>query len=180
MQKMHIMATGWLGLLLAAAVGCSNGTIQQGDAKLPADESSAGYIDRMSSQLTVSENDAMRGVLMLLEGNDQTETFQQRVETLRTRELIADTWDLQADTPITKGKLAYMIYQATEPTPSLTLALFGPSQRYCLRNLQHLGVMAEGSWFTPVTGMEMVAVLNRADHMIQTGQPPHVLNLKGE
>jgi hypothetical protein len=168
------------GLLVVALAGCSTGTISEGQATLPAEESSAGYVDRLSSQPTVTQNDAFRGALLLLDGEDQAESFKQRVETLRDREMIDQSWDVKASAPITRGQLAYMIYQVTEMQGGVTLLLFGPSQRYCLRELQYAGVIAEGSWFAPVTGMEMVAVLNRADTMIQTGQPPHVLNLKGE
>ena len=51
-----------------------------------------------------------------------------------------------------------------------SLALTGPSQRYCLRELQYRGLMAPGIWYNDVTGMEYLAILTRADELRQTGK----------
>jgi hypothetical protein len=55
------------------------------------------------------------------------------------------------------------------------LTLSGPSQRYCLRELQFRGFVSPGLPYTPVGGMEFVAVLNRAEVYRRTGEAPQVL-----
>ena len=159
--------------------GCGTGSIENPQATLP-EESSAGFLDRVSSKPCATQNDAARGILMLVQEADQAQTFAQRVETLRQRDLAAEHWAMEADAPVTRGQLAYMVYQACDLTGGVTLTLTGPSQRYCLRELQYRGIIDRGAWFLPVSGMELVAVLNRADAIIQQGAAPHVLNLKGE
>ena len=56
-----------------AAAGCRTKPppIRSADARLPNDDGSPAYLDRIASQKVVSQNDAMRGFLMLLDGNDE-------------------------------------------------------------------------------------------------------------
>jgi len=160
-------------------VGCSAGPvrIEGGKAALPEGEGSAGFFDRVSGQKTVSENDAMRAMLLLLEDKDTAKTFQQRVGALMARKIVGPRWDYDAQRPLTKGKLAYMICQACNIKGGITLRLTGPSQRYCLRELQYRGLITPSIITTEVTGMEFVAVLTRADAHRQTGDVPDLLKV---
>ena len=165
-------------ILAAALAGCSAGPMQVAgaEASLPAKETSPGFLDRISAGPNVSENDAMRGLIMLLDGRDAAETFRQRINALLGRDVLDSTWDYDSARPITRGKLAYMIYQACEIPGGVMLTLTGPSQRYCLRELQYQGMMATGSQAGAVTGMEFVAVLNRADTYMRTGRVPEIIS----
>ncbi len=160
-------------LLLAAGCQPSQPNVAGGQAALPADEDSAGFLDRMSSQRVVTQNDAMRGLWLLMNNDkDDHADFAGRVEALRQRDIVSDGWSFQADKPLTKGQLAYMIYQACHVQGGLTLTLTGPSQRYCLRELQYQRFMSNGMIWDKVTGMEFVAVLHRALAYMQTGEVP--------
>jgi len=169
-------------ILAAALAGCSTGPMRVvgAEASLPAKEASPGFLDRVAAGPNVSENDAMRGLMMLLDGQDTAETFGQRVEKLLGRDVIDSTWDYDAARPITRGKLAYMIYQACGTPGGVMLTLTGPSQRYCLRELQYQGMMGPGTQAGAVTGMEFVAVLNRADTYMRTGEVPEIISASGE
>jgi hypothetical protein len=169
-------------LLFAAAgvVGCSQGKIENPSTTLPEKGSSAAALHRISNQKIVNQNDAMHALLLLAEGEDQAGTFQERVMKLRDLEIIDPSWNVDATKPVTRGQLAYMVYQVTDVPGGLTLLLTGPSQRYCLRELQYNGMIGPGGLFSPITGMEMVAVLDRADAYMQDGQMPDVLNPRGE
>jgi hypothetical protein len=164
-------------ILLAGATGCAGPTSQivSGHTELPPGESSAGFLDRVSSQPTVSQNDAMRGIVLLLDGKDEAESFQHRLARLKGRRILPDTGSFGAQRPLTNGLLAYMVYQACKPPGGLTLALFGPSERYCLKELQYRSFMPPGVAYGKVTGMEFVAVLNRAEAYLATGQVPEVM-----
>jgi hypothetical protein len=147
---------------------------------LPADEDSAGYLDRLSSQNTVSENDAMRGVLLMLDGKDDARSFDERRQRLLERGVVSGKWTFQKDRPITRGKFAYMIYKAIQLPGGLILAVGGPNQRYCLRELTYHQFMAQGFIYAPVTGMEYVGVLTRADTYHRTGKLPEEVALEEE
>lgn len=160
----------------AGLSGCASGSriIGKGVARA-AGENSAGYLDRMSRQPSVAENDALGGILMLLDGKDDTRTFGQRVDVLEQRGIVGPSWSHKASRALTRGRLAYMICQACDIKGGIILRLLGPSRRYCLRELQYMEVMGMGSQWGQPTGMEFVAVLTRADVYIRTGKVPDVV-----
>ena len=164
-------------LIFICCVGCDNGEIISRSENLPKGEDSAGFLDRVSSMHEVSENDAMRGILMLIAGDDTAESFQQRVQMLQERGIAPKSWDYVSDRGITRGKYAFMIYQAAKFKGGIILSVTGPSRRYCLRELQFKKVMCSGPMLTEITGMEYVAVLGRADAFVRTG---HIPNTSGE
>jgi hypothetical protein len=164
-------------VLAIGLAGCANsGQVADGGAKLPAAESSPAFLDRSSSVENVSENDGLRGVLMLLDGKDDAGDFQQRVESLRSRGIVPAGWDFDAARPLSRGRLAYMVYQACKLRGGVIVTLSGPSERYCLRELQYIGMIGRGATYSPVSGMEYVAVLSRADGYLQTGKIPETSN----
>ncbi len=174
-----ILQIAWVAAISAAvcwAAGCQGvADIAGPDAIVPRGENSAAYLDRISSQANVSENDALRGILLLLDGDDKAETFAQRVEILQGRSIVAQRWNHDASRPITRARLAYMIYQSCDMPGGVILTLTGPTQRYCLRELQWREMMRSGLGATPIAGMEFVSVLTRADTYIHTGKVPNKL-----
>jgi len=162
--------------VVAATGGCAATSLRvaDGEATLPAGENSAAFLDRMSSLDTLTENDAMRGMLML-EGGDNTKTFRQRVDLLIERKILDPKGDHAASRPLTRGKLAYMVCRACNLSGGIILRLTGNTERYCLRELQYRNMMTEGSGSTAVTGMEFSSVLTRADIYRRTGRFPNMV-----
>jgi len=177
-MKSRIAMATWL--LAASMTGCQTppGEIVQGQLKL-AGTDSAAYLDRIAAEPTVSEAQAVRGILLLL-GQEREMTFAQAVKELQQRKILPRRWRFSPERPITKGKTAYMVYQACGVRGGLTLTLIGPTQRYCLKELQYRGVMSSGVPYNTVTGMEFVAVLTRADELRQTGKVSELMRLEGE
>jgi len=166
-----------VGLLAVAAFcGCAPAGLKvvNGEATLPAEENSAAFLDRMSSLDTVTENDAMRGMLML-EGGDETKTFSQRVATLVKRKILDPKGNHDASRALTRGKLAYMSCSACKLSGGLILRLFGYSERYCLRELQYREMMTPGAPSTAISGMEFTSVLTRTDIYRRTGRFPNMV-----
>jgi len=177
MKSTITLALG-LAVLSAGLIGCGTGQIQSPQAVLPAEES-PGLIDRISSLETVDENSALRAVLMLVDGKDDCKTFGERLRALQDRKIADPSWDFQADKPISRGKLAYMVFTGCDIKGGLTLTLLGPSQRYCLRELKFKGIIVSGDQEGTVSGMETVAILSRADAYMESGEVPETLNVKG-
>lgn len=170
----HVFRVLGVALMLAAA-GCQPaGQVVGGQVKL-APTDSAAFLDRIASQASVTESDAVTGILLMLERQEET-TFADAVAKLADDRIISPSWNLQADRAITKGKLAYMVYQACRLKGGLTLSVCGPSQRYCLKDLQYRGLMTPGVPYNAVTGLEYVAVLSRADELRQTGKVSGVMS----
>ena len=96
--------------------------------------------------------------------------------------IVDSTWDFDANRPVTRGKLAYMLYQALHMKGGVMLTLTGPSQRYCARELAYQGILASDRMTTQISGGEFVAVIGRADAYKQTGEVPEILrtSLEGQ
>ncbi len=168
-----LSALSVLPLILSACQAGQVAPVAQGQQKLAAGDS-AGYLDRISSHPTVSEADAVSG-LMLVTGQQKEMTFAEAVAYLKQQKIADAGWNFQADRAITRGKVAYMVYQALQIRGGVTLTLLGPSQRYCLRELQYRGLMSPGLPYNTVTGTEYVSVLARADELRQTGKLSEVM-----
>ena len=156
--------------------GCapSQLTVTGEDATLPEGENSAAFLDRMSSQDTVTQNDAMRGVLML-DGGDNVRTFRQRVDSLIDKKVLDQKGDYDASDALSRGQLAEMICRACGLSGGIILRLTGPSERYCLRELQYRQMMTQGSASTQVSGMEFASVLTRAEIYKRTRRFPDMV-----
>jgi hypothetical protein len=141
-------------------------------------EDSAAYLDRMGSlKGCVNENDAMRGILLLLDGEDKSANFTERVNKLASRGIVDRSWTFDASRPLTRGKMAYMVCQTCDIDGGVIMTVLGPSTRYCLRELRYKGIVVKPYEYGEVTGLEYVAVLSRADNYVNTGHP---LVLSGE
>lgn len=162
--------------VLALAAGCQN-TVQMRMARNPEAAptgDSAAYLDAVSRRPEVSNRQAVQGVLMLL-GQKPDMEYDQAVAALKGRQVLPRDWKRLGHLPADKGDVAYMVYQSCPIKGGLTLGVFGPSRRYCLRELQYHGVMASGLLDNTVTGMEYVAILARADELRQTGKVSPVM-----
>lgn len=171
------LVTAALAVTLASCQPPAAPAISNGQTVMAA-TNSAEYLDQLSSQPTVSEARALEGVLLLL-GRQEKTTFAEAVKALIDQRIVSSAWGFQPDRPITRGKVAYMVCQACDIKGGLTLTLTGPSQRYCLRELQYRGLMTSGIVYGPVTGMEYVAILARADELRETGQVSAVMIREG-
>lgn len=167
-------------VLTAGAVlgGCGGGAIVSQSNSLGPTDDSAQLLDVVSAQPTVSEDQALQGILLMLDGRDDTMNFHARVAQLRSRGIAASSWDFSQARPLTRGRLAYMAYQASGMSGGVITTLTGPSQRYCLRELQYRQMMADGPLYIPATGMEFVAVLSRAHAVRTSGEFPIVLQTR--
>ena len=172
MNRTTIFRTVMVLLAGVLLTGCGQGTITNGQAQLVSGESSAAFLDRMADESLVTQNDAMRGMVMLIDGDDTFDTFQDRVTYLQGLSVVPTSWNLDASGFLTRGQLAYMSYVASEMSGGVWLTVAGPSQRYCLREMQYRGVMGEGSLLSSVGGLEYITTLGRMAVYIEAGDVP--------
>lgn len=174
-----------LSALLAATMLCCAScqrpgaapAIEKGEVMLSGADSAA-FLDRMSSQSYVTEAEAVEGIRLILQKEDKV-SFAKAIDELQTAGIVSDRWRFKADDHATKGMVAYMVYQMCNIRGGMTLMVFGPSRRYCLKELQFRGLMGEGLSYNAVTGMEFVSVLTRADEYRETGKVSRVLRQDG-
>jgi len=74
--------------------------------------------------------------------------------------------------PLRKGVVASMVRQALGIRGGLALHLFGPTERYALKELAFLGIMAPGHVDDVVSGEELVQIMDQVVRAKLKRQPP--------
>jgi len=165
------------GLAITAVLsGCAPAelTVSGQDAKLSGEENSAAFLDRISSLDTITQNDALRGILML-EGAGTVDTFKQRVDLLIEKNILPPTGAYDAQAELSRGQMAKLICSACKIKGSVIMRLTGYTERYCLRELQYREMIVRGSGNTKISGMEFASVLTRAATYKQTQKYPDLV-----
>ncbi len=158
-----------LGLGLALSAGCAGPrmTAPAVDANELSDEGFQAYIAEIEL-VTVAE--AYRAILILADGEDACEAFDQRRENLESRGIARAAWGLHPGNVIDAGSVAYMICQVCQIKGGINAHLFGSwglgDRRYALRELVYRDVIEDSVDYKYVTGAEMVVMLRRADALM--------------
>ena len=173
-QRYYLLIAGFAAVVALSGCASSRLTVTGENATLPEGENSAAFLDRISSLDTVTENDAVRGILMV-DGGDNAGTFKQRVDLLVDKKILNLKGNHDASRELSRGKLARMVCRVCGLSGGIVLRLTGPSERYCLRELQYRRMMTPGSASAKVSGMEFASVLTRAEIYKRTGKFPDMV-----
>jgi hypothetical protein len=172
-QRYYFLIAGFAAVVALGGCAPAKLTVTGENATLPEGENSAAFLDRMSSQDTVTQNDALRGVLML-DGADKTRTFKERVDILVDKKILPKG-DYDAARELSRGQLARLICRVCGLKGGVILRFTGSSERYCLRELQYRQMMTPGSASAKVSGMEFASVLTRAEIYRRTRRFPDMV-----
>jgi hypothetical protein len=150
-----------------AATGCDPATrTEQADRaeQLPAD---VFLHEHLANEPILTTAGAYRAVILLAEGDDPYETFEQREAALVERDMVRPEWGLVRDEPIDRGSVAYMICRVIQVRGGVNARLFGSlgagDRRYAMRELVYLGFMPDTPPYRYMTGSEMIDLLGQAD-----------------
>jgi hypothetical protein len=123
------------------------------------------------AQPTVTVDDAYRAMLILADGEDTAAGFDARRADLEGRGIARAAWGLQADRPIDKGSVAYMVCQILQLQGGVNRIVFGSwglgDRRYALRELVYRDLMARSPAYRYITGAELANLLRKADEIMQ-------------
>jgi hypothetical protein len=119
----------------------------------------------------VTADEACRAMLILADGEDKTKSWDQRRAELLRRGLIRSAWGLRPGDVVSRGTVAYMICEICRirgGVNRLLLGSWGPGdRRYAHRELVHVGLMSAGTEWQHMTGGQMVALLGKADELME-------------
>lgn len=125
---------------------------------------SANLAYRLSSQTWCTNDEACSMVLLMIDGEDRYQSFVDRLIALDAKGVANASWDIEANEPVTKGTLAYMLCRALGLKGGVMLRLI-PCRRYAYREALYHGLMAKGAAREPLTGPEAVGIIGRAARM---------------
>lgn len=117
---------------------------------------------------TVTVDEGMRAVLMLIGDTKQWPAFEDRFLALDSRGAFKSSWGLQADQILDQGTLAYMLRNICDIGPGLneSLATFTGlgDRRYALKTCIYEDLLPFTQAHQPVTGGELQSALTRAEN----------------
>ena len=128
---------------------------------------------QLAQKPLTSNDDAFHGLLLYLNGSDDAETYEARVDTLRARNMLPRGFDEPADVAVSRGTLAVAILRMTGIKGGVTTRVFGPSPRYAVRELMFAGLYPTSSPNQTFSGSEFVGIIGRIEDY-QRGNPADV------
>jgi len=118
------------------------------------------FFTQLAEKRIVSMADAAEAFILFLGESPWDSPLDNLVTRLVERDVFRTSWTVDDDTPLTKGKAAFMACQASDVRAGLWVNLFGPSERYCYRDALYVEIVQPGSLHRYVTGEEFLDVLS--------------------
>jgi len=108
--------------------------------------------------------DAAKSIAILMEVDEETIGLDEQVGYLKEKRFLPprlrDSFDPMA--PLRRGPAAYMFLKALGIRGGIALRLFGPSERYALKELVFQGILSPGHVNDLVSGAELVQIMSQA------------------
>jgi hypothetical protein len=124
---------------------------------------------------TITTNDhAFHGLLLYLDGKDDSADYAGRVATLKSRKMLPRHFDEPATAAVRRGTLAVAIMRVLKQhggvTETVITPLFGPIPRYAVRELMFINVYPPSTPNQSFSGNEFVGIIGRVEDF-QRGDP---------
>ncbi len=119
----------------------------------------------------VTVDEACRAMLILADGEDTSESWEQRRDELLSRGIIRSAWDLDPEHLINRGTVSFMVCKVCRIHGGVNMMLLGNlgigDRRYAYRELVYRDMLPAGSEWSFFTGGELIALLTRADKLME-------------
>jgi hypothetical protein len=177
MKTSYLRATtGLVAIALAAAFvgGCQTSHVAQPlTAKLSANDpdTQLEFWHTLAERRVASNDEAFHGLLLYLDGKDDSADYAARVSTLKSRKMLPGGFNAPAGNGIQRGVLAMAIVQVLHLKGGWVMHVFGNSPRYALRELEFEGVYPPSSEFQTFSGTEFVGIIGKMEDY-QAESPP--------
>lgn len=127
-------------------------------------EAQMDFWHTVAERKLTSNDEAFHGLLLYFDGSDPTRSYAERVRLLKSRRMLAATFDRPADEAVTRGTLAIAIARALPIKGGVMMRLTGGADpRYATRELQSAGVFPVSSLNQLFSGAEFVGVVGKLD-----------------
>src|SRR5262245_49096632 len=152
--------------MLALLSGCGSAPVGQpvvAELKSNPQASDLDFWHTLSSRPVTTNDDAFHGLLLYLDGADNSPDYASRVSTLKQRGLIAKDFNGAAEQAVERGTLAVALVKMLDLKGGLTMRLFGASPRYALRELEYRRIYPESCESQIFSGAEFLGVIGRVE-----------------
>lgn len=147
-------------------VGCQSAKVAN---PMPAEmltnfpEQQMNYWHSLADRNLVSNNEAFHGILLFVDGKDEAETYEARVQALKGRKLLPGSFNEPADNAVTRGTLAVAVVHILNIKGGASLRMFPESPRYAVRELMAEDLFPASSEHQTFSGPEFLGVIGRTE-----------------
>jgi hypothetical protein len=117
----------------------------------------------LPERTAVSNDEAFHALLLFVDGQDAAGSYEQRVKLLKDKRMVERSFGGGAAEPLRRGTLAVALTQVLSIKGGLTMRLFGPHDRYAVRELQYAGIYPPSSPQQTFSGQEFIGIIGRAE-----------------
>lgn len=158
--------------VLAAAGGCERTRIADSAVvRFPAAAQELDFMDALSKQVVVTNDDALHGLITFADGADLCRDYAARVKIAQDKGWVPEGWNPPADESATVGWMAVAGCKVLDIKGGLTMRVFGPTPRYATRELVFMGVLPMRTDNQSLSGAEFLDYLNRLGRIQRYGKP---------
>ncbi|MDB5292925.1 MAG: hypothetical protein JWL69_4166 [Phycisphaerales bacterium] len=170
-------AAGLAAVALAAALlcGCQASHVAQPlTAKLSGNDpdTQLEFWHALAERHVASNDEAFHGLLLYVDGKDDSADYAARVATLKSRKMLPANFNSPAGNGVQRGVLAVAIVQALHLKGGWVMHVFGNRPRYALRELEFEGVYPPSSDFQTFSGTEFVGIIGKMEDYQSEGSAP--------
>lgn len=166
-------AIGLVVLSIIAGTGCQTARVVQpitaqyggsdADAQLE-------FWHTLADQPVTSNDDALHGLLLFLDGTDPANTYDERVTALKSRGLLPRSFDAPPDEAVSRGTLAVAITKALDLPGGWVMRLSGPTPRYATRELVFMDLYPPSSPNQTFSGTEFLGIIGKLEDYQRDGR----------
>ena len=110
-----------------------------------------------------SNDEALHGVLLYLDGEDHAASYAERMTQLKARNILPTDFDRPGNEALNRGTLALLISRMADIRGGVFMRLFPDSARYATRELQYTGLYPRSSPHQVFSGAEFLGVMGRLE-----------------
>jgi hypothetical protein len=140
-------------------------------SRFPAASQELDFMDALSKQVVVTNDDALHGLITFADGADLCRDYEGRVRIARDKKWVPEDWNPPADESATVGWMAVAGCRILDIKGGLTMRLFGPTPRYATRELVFMGILPLRTDNQSLSGAEFLDYLNRLGRIQRYGKP---------
>lgn len=165
--------------LAALMQGCQSAVVAHSvDQKFFANDTNSqlSFWHELANRRVTSNDDAFHGLLLYADSKDDSKNYDQRVSTLKSRGLLADSFSEPANSAITRGTLSVAIVKLLDIKGGWVMHVFGPTPRYAVKELVYRGIFPPSSPQQTFSGVEFVGIIGKIDDY----QQPVTADMNGQ
>ena len=118
---------------------------------------------QLAESSITSYDDAFHALLLFVDNQDAATDYAGRVNQLKSRGLIAQSFEQPGNVPVDRGTLAVALARALKIRGGVVMSVFGATPRYATKELEFLEVFPASSPNQTFSGSEFLAVISRAE-----------------